>query len=44
MSENARSMKNYFVTKYGVIKTIDFSPVFESIIAGEKKDGWGSNM
>ena len=44
MSENARSMKNYFVTQYGAIKTINFSLVFESIIAEEKKDGWGSNM
>lgn len=32
-------MKNYFVSQYGAIKTIDFSPVFENIVAEEEKDG-----
>ena len=28
-------MKNYFVGRYGAIKTIDFSPVFDNVILGE---------
>lgn len=34
-------MKNYFVSRYGAIKEIDFTPVFEELLAseGEKKYG-----
>ena len=28
-------MKNYFVSQYGAIKDIDFTPIFEEILAGE---------
>ena len=28
-------MKNYFVSRYGAIKTIDFSPIFEEMLAHE---------
>lgn len=32
-------MKNYFISQYGAIKTIDFSPIFESEILGEEENG-----
>ena len=28
-------MKNYFVSQYGAIKDIDFTPIFEEILASE---------
>lgn len=28
-------MKNYFVSQYGAIKDIDFTPIFEEILADE---------
>jgi AAA15 family ATPase/GTPase len=28
-------MKNYFISQYGAIKDIDFTPIFEEILAGE---------
>ena len=28
-------MKNYFVSQYGAIKDIDFTPIFEELIAKE---------
>lgn len=31
-------MKNYFVDRYGAIKDVDFSPIFESILAQYKKE------
>ena len=30
-------MKNYFVNKYGAIKDIDFSPIFEDLVKGKDK-------
>lgn len=30
-------MKNYFVSRYGAIKDIDFTPIFEKIIAKDKE-------
>jgi len=30
-------MKNYFVSQYGAIKDIDFTPIFESLVAGRKE-------
>lgn len=32
-------MRNYFVSQYGAIKTIDFSPIFESELSEEDADG-----
>ena len=32
-------MKNYFISQYGAIRDIDFSPIFESEISEEKDDG-----
>ena len=32
-------MKNYFISQYGAIKTIDFSPIFESEVLEEGNDG-----
>ena len=32
-------MKNYFISQYGAIKAIDFSPIFESEVSEEVKDG-----
>ncbi|WP_302510975.1 ATP/GTP-binding protein [uncultured Ruminococcus sp.] len=31
-------MKNYFVSRYGAIKDIDFTPIFEELIASEKEE------
>ena len=31
-------MKNYFVSRYGAIKDIDFTPIFEELIALEKEE------
>jgi hypothetical protein len=28
-------MKNYFISQYGAIKDIDFTPIFEEILANE---------
>ena len=33
--KHADYMKNYFVSEYGAIKDIDFTPIFEEIIASE---------
>lgn len=33
--QHADYMKNYFVSEYGAIKDIDFTPIFEEIIASE---------
>ncbi|MDD3414124.1 MAG: Ig-like domain-containing protein [Lachnospiraceae bacterium] len=30
-------MKNYFISQYGAIKDIDFTPIFEEIIAAERE-------
>ena len=30
-------MKNYFVDRYGAIKDIDFTPIFESLLNGQKE-------
>ena len=35
--KNEDYMKNYFVSRYGAIKDIDFAPVFESLLLGEKE-------
>ena len=32
-------MKNYFISQYGAIRDIDFSPIFDSEISEEKDDG-----
>lgn len=32
-------MKNYFVSQYGAIKNIDFSPIFENVFSKEANDG-----
>lgn len=32
-------MKNYFVSQYGAIKNIDFSPIFEDLISKEENNG-----
>ena len=32
-------MKNYFVSQYGAIKNIDFSPIFENVFSKEGNDG-----
>jgi hypothetical protein len=29
-------MRNYFVDRYGAIKDIDFTPIFEALSRGEK--------
>jgi len=34
--KNEDYMKNYFVDRYGAIKDIDFSPIFESLLCGGK--------
>ena len=36
--KNEDYMKNYFVNRYGAISDIDFSPVFEEILTGKKKE------
>ena len=28
-------MKNYFISQYGAIKDIDFTPIFEELLAEE---------
>ena len=28
-------MKKYFISQYGAIKDIDFTPIFEEILSGE---------
>ena len=35
--KHADYMKNYFVSEYGAIKDIDFTPIFEEIIASERE-------
>lgn len=35
--KNEDYMKNYFVDRYGAIKDIDFTPIFESLLQGEKE-------
>lgn len=35
--KHADYMKNYFVSEYGAIKDIDFTPIFEEIIASEEE-------
>ena len=30
-------MKNYFVDRYGAIKDIDFTPIFEELMSAEKE-------
>ena len=30
-------MKNYFISQYGALKDIDFTPIFEEIIATERE-------
>lgn len=38
-------MKNYFVSQYGAIKDVDFSPLFQKLILGEKnQDGKKNNL
>ena len=32
-------MKNYFVSQYGAIKNIDFSPIFEDLISKDENNG-----
>ena len=32
-------MKNYFVSQYGAIKSIDFSPIFEDEVSKEGNNG-----
>ena len=32
-------MKNYFVSQYGAIKNIDFSPIFENMFSKEGNNG-----
>ena len=32
-------MKNYFVSQYGAIKNIDFSPIFENVFSKEGNNG-----
>ena len=34
--KHADYMKNYFISEYGAIKDIDFTPIFEEIIASER--------
>jgi hypothetical protein len=33
--EHEDYMKNYFISHYGVIKDIDFTPIFEEILVNE---------
>lgn len=33
-------MKNYFVSQYGAIKDVDFSPLFQKLIFRRKKSRW----
>ena len=28
-------MKNYFISQYGAIKNIDFTPIFEELVSNE---------
>lgn len=35
--KNEDYMKNYFVDRYGAIKDIDFTPIFENLLQGEKE-------
>jgi len=35
--KNEDYMKNYFIDRYGAIKDIDFTPVFESLVIDEKE-------
>jgi hypothetical protein len=37
--KRADYMKNYFVSQYGAIKDIDFSPIFESLLSEDSADG-----
>ena len=36
--KNEDYMTNYFVSRYGAIKDIDFSPIFEEIMNSDKKE------
>lgn len=31
-------MKNYFISQYGAIKDIDFTPIFEELISKERNE------
>ena len=35
--KNEDYMKNYFVDRYGAIKDIDFTPIFEELMSAEKE-------
>ena len=37
MRNTTEYMKNYFVSRYGAIKDIDFAPIFEKIMKESKK-------
>lgn len=36
--QTSNYMKNYFVSKYGAIKDIDFTPIFMKVFANQKKE------
>ena len=36
--QNQDYMKNYFINRYGAIKDIDFSPIFEELVVRGKED------
>ncbi|GER67432.1 hypothetical protein BpJC7_25970 [Weizmannia acidilactici] len=36
MRKNEDYMKNYFISQYGAIKDIDFTPIFEELVNGER--------
>ena len=35
--KNEDYLKNYFISRYGAIKDIDFTPIFEELIAKERE-------
>lgn len=37
--KNEDYMKNYFVDRYGAIKDIDFTPIFENLVKDREEDG-----
>lgn|GEM_PF-3218370 len=39
MRKHEDYMKNYFVSHYGAIKDVDFTPVFEELLLKSKEEG-----
>jgi hypothetical protein len=35
--KNEDYLKNYFISQYGAVADVDFSPIFESLLEGRKE-------